>query len=33
MAEIKINLSKIQYKAQVLLSIFQQNHMQFTPVI
>lgn len=33
MAEIKINLSKIQYNAQVLLSIFQQNHMQFTPVI
>ena len=33
MAEIKINLSKIKYNAQVLLSIFQQNHMQFTPVI
>lgn len=33
MAEIKINLSKIQYNAQVLYCIFQQNHMQFTPVI
>ncbi|KRG08041.1 alanine/ornithine racemase family PLP-dependent enzyme [Staphylococcus sp. NAM3COL9] len=33
MAEIKINLSKIKYNAQILLSIFQQNHIQFTPVI
>lgn len=33
MAQVKINLSKIKYNAQVLSSIFNQNHIRFTPVI
>ncbi|MCD8910618.1 alanine/ornithine racemase family PLP-dependent enzyme [Staphylococcus gallinarum] len=33
MAQVKINLSKIQYNASVLQSIFTSHNIQFTPVI
>ncbi|PHK50168.1 alanine/ornithine racemase family PLP-dependent enzyme [Staphylococcus edaphicus] len=33
MAQIKVNLSKIKYNAQVLSSLFNENHIRFTPVI
>ncbi|MBE5673969.1 ornithine racemase SfnaC [Staphylococcus sp. SS35] len=33
MAHVSINISKIKYNAKVLQTIFQNNNMQFTPVI